>query len=401
MTSTVEALLRDLQSAVSVAHLYPPEHPRLVEILTRVVQHVEQLTARGELSVLGVDGKIVVDGRVLSASDHLARGLFASLEQRGYHRLTFQHGLRAPELYEFVGRVARAKHIPDDDDTLRSSDHLRLSALEQAHHAMLHDTDKVAEPGGVVDVAPLAGAWDGILDKKGCDLEAIEYVVLALARTIDRHAGGIIPLAALREHDEYTVMHISNVAMLAMALAETIGLPAETVNEIGVAALLHDVGKLRVPTSILNAPGRLTPEQAAVVKRHPEDGARVLLASKGTPDLAAVVAFEHHIQFDGGGYPTVPRTWKLNLASAITTIADVYDALRSDRPYRAGLSRTKIREIMTKDSGTVFAPDLLQAFLDHVEPRTRISTEGTGTDAGTLSDQGLTEHEDRPRLGAM
>jgi putative nucleotidyltransferase with HDIG domain len=397
MTSTIETLLRDLQSATSVAHLYPRDHPRLVELITRVVDHAQALTARGELSVLSVDGKLVVDGRVLSASEHLARGLFASLEARGFHRLTFLQGLKSAELYDFISRIANARHPEEDDQTLRSSDHLRLSALEHVHHGLLPDVPQTVSD---IDVSPLAGAWNGILDQKGCDLEAIEYVVLALARTIDRHAGGMIPLAALREHDEYTVMHITNVALLAMALAETIGLPAETVNEIGVAALLHDVGKLRVPGHILNAPGRLTAEQAAVVKRHPEDGARVLMASAGTPDLAAVVAFEHHIQFDGGGYPTVPRGWKLNLASAITTIADVYDALRSDRPYRAGLSRAKIREIMTKDCGTVFAPDLLRAFLDHVEPRTQLPQDGTGTDTGSLADDAAVD-ADRPRLGTI
>jgi HD-GYP domain-containing protein (c-di-GMP phosphodiesterase class II) len=378
---------------VSVAHLYPREHPRLVELIERVSTHVQGLAGRAELSVLSIDGKLIVDGRALSAGDHLARGLFATLERCGYHRVTFRRGLKPDEVYDFVHRVACAKRGGADEPTLRSTEHLRLAALEGVHHGQ--DAEGLAP--AAFDTQPLADAWGGILDNRGCNLEAIEYVVLALARTIDKHAGGLIPLAALREHDEYTVMHITNVALLSMALAETIGLPAGTVNEIGVAALLHDMGKLRVPSEILNAPGRLNAEQAAIVKRHPEDGTRILLAASGAPELAAVVAYEHHMQFDGGGYPTAPRRWKLNLASAITTIADVYDALRSERPYRAGLSRAQIRAIMTKDSGTVFAPDLLQVFLDHVEPRTQATSSESITDANTLSD---TSHMDRPRLGA-
>jgi HD-GYP domain-containing protein (c-di-GMP phosphodiesterase class II) len=157
-----------------------------------------------------------------------------------------------------------------------------------------------------------------------------------------------------------------------MALAEAVGFPGPTVTEIGIAALLHDVGKLRVPAEILNSGGRLTDEQAAIVKRHPGEGARLLLATPQIPELAPIVAYEHHIQYDGGGYPSVPRTWKLNLASAITTVADVYDALRSDRPYRPGLEREKIQAIMTMDAGTVFDPTLIRIFFEMVVPRTTI-----------------------------
>jgi len=88
------------------------------------------------------------------------------------------------------------------------------------------------------------------------------------------------------------------------------------------------------------------------------------------PELAPIVAFEHHIQADGGGYPKVPGGWRVNLGSAITQVADVYDALRSNRPYRAGLPRERIAEIMTRDAGTVFDRTLVGIFLDRVMPRT-------------------------------
>jgi HD-GYP domain-containing protein (c-di-GMP phosphodiesterase class II) len=388
--SSVESLLRDLQSAVSVSYLYPRDHPRLVELLGRVVRQVRELTHHGEVSVFSVDGRLVVGDHALASSEHLARGIFTTLQRAGYHRLTFLHGLGADELYEFVDQLARAKRAAGDAPALGSSDHVRLSALEIVRGA----TSAPAAPAHAelsLDLQPLSGAWGGIVEQRTCDLEAIEYVALALARTIDKHAGGLIPLAALRRHDEYTVMHITNVALLAMALAEAIGLPGPMVNEIGIAALLHDVGKLSVPSEILNASGRLTEEQALVVKRHPPEGARLLLATRGAPELAAIVAYEHHIQYDGGGYPTVRRNWKLNLASAITTVADVYDALRSDRPYRAGLSRAKIRAIMTKDRGTVFAPALVDAFFTLVEPRTLASTDG-GSDEASSDQAGADAH---------
>ena len=95
----------------------------------------------------------------------------------------------------------------------------------------------------------------------------------------------------------------------------------------------------------------------------------MLLATPGVPELAVIVAYEHHIRFDGGGYPALPRSWKTSLASAVTQVADVYDALRTDRPYRTGLDRDTIMAMMTADAGITFEPALLAAFFELVVPR--------------------------------
>jgi HD-GYP domain-containing protein (c-di-GMP phosphodiesterase class II) len=146
---------------------------------------------------------------------------------------------------------------------------------------------------------------------------------MALSKTVEENLGAMIPMASLKSYDEYTATHIINVALLAMALGEAIGLPPKTVHDVGIAALLHDVGKLKVPTSILNKPDRLTDEEFGAIKRHPEEGSRMLFTTPGVPELAVIVAFEHHIKCDGGGYPVVPKSWKPNLASAITQVADI------------------------------------------------------------------------------
>lgn len=191
------------------------------------------------------------------------------------------------------------------------------------------------------------------------------------------HPHAIVPLAVLRSHDDYTVTHVANVSILAMALSEVLGLAQETVRAIGTAALLHDIGKLDVPADVLNAKGKLTDRKLAQIRRHPEEGARILAETPGATPLAVIVAYEHHVQFDGGGYPSVQRGWKMNLASAVTQVADVYDALRSHRPYRAGLPHDRIAEVMHRDAGTVFHPELVKVFFDRVVPRTT-DQEGTG-----------------------
>jgi HD-GYP domain-containing protein (c-di-GMP phosphodiesterase class II) len=105
------------------------------------------------------------------------------------------------------------------------------------------------------------------------------------------------------------------------------------------------------------------------MKKHPEDGARLLMGTPRVPELPVIVAFEHHLDANGGGYPAVPSTWRIHLASAITHIVDVYDALRSNRPYRKGLAPQVVAEMMRADAGTVFDALLLQSFFERVVPR--------------------------------
>ena len=369
MTAGVEALLRSLQSALAIRQLYPSDHPRLAAIVDGIVAQARQLTeATGEVAVLCFDHRVMWNDVPLPSGEAVARALFATLGKEGFLRVTFCRGLVAHEVVSFVSMLVEVARHPDArTGLLQSSPGLRLSSLE----ATLVDASGKRPGDGLSkeERASLVHVWDDLLTYRRLNLDALDITVLALARTLERDLGAMIPLASLRTHDEYTVNHIVNVALLAMSLAEAVGLPSWLVRDLGVAALLHDVGKLRIPAEILNGTGDLTAEHRAIIRRHPEDGARILLATKGASDLAVAVAYEHHLQYDGGGYPSVPKHWKVNLASEITHVADVFDALRTHRPYRAALSRDRIAAMMTRDAGTVFDPALIDRFFEVVVPR--------------------------------
>jgi putative nucleotidyltransferase with HDIG domain len=366
--SGVEGALRDLQSALAVRRIYPADHPRAHEVLDVLEDALRALTAsQVEVSLFSVDGRIVVDGTRLAGAESTGAAIFALLADHGYHRLTVRRGVTRAEIEAFVDELVRLER----DDVggarpLASSDHLRLAAAEQPRRPAVTQTAETL----ATCATQVQRVWRGIRDARTFDGDGTASVVAALLGVLDQHAHALVPLAALKAHDDYTATHITNVGLLAMALAEAVGLPSATVRDVAVAALLHDIGKLSVPHRILNEQGRLSPEQLAVIRRHPEEGARLLLQTPGVPELAPIVAFEHHIQADGGGYPKVPGGWRVNLGSAITQVADVYDALRSNRPYRAGLPRERIAEIMTRDAGTVFDRTLVGIFLDRVMPRT-------------------------------
>ena len=171
-------------------------------------------------------------------------------------------------------------------------------------------------------------------------------------------------LIRLQAHDDYTVTHSLNVCILVVAQATRIGLPENKIREAGLAALLHDVGKEATPSTILTKPGQLDMEEFDQVKRHPADGAKLLRKVDCGTELPMIVAFEHHIKYDRTGYPKVRSREPLHIASYMTQIADVYDALRSFRPYQPSIELERTLSIMKEGRGTEFEPRLFDNFVE-------------------------------------
>jgi putative nucleotidyltransferase with HDIG domain len=193
-------------------------------------------------------------------------------------------------------------------------------------------------------------------------LEA-DTVVRSLAMAMRAQGEIVLPLLELKSFDQYTTTHSLNVAVLAMALAERRGLSAADVRAFGVAGLLHDLGKVRIPREILVKPGALTEAERAVMRRHPADGARLVLERERRLDLAAVVAYEHHIMIDGRGYPELRFRRDCHVASRLVHVCDVYDALRTRRPYREAWESERTLAYLEAHAGTEFDPELVRDFV--------------------------------------
>jgi putative nucleotidyltransferase with HDIG domain len=193
-------------------------------------------------------------------------------------------------------------------------------------------------------------------------LEA-EAVVRSLSVAMHGESEMMLPLLMLKEFDQYTTTHCLNVSVLTMALAEHLGLNARDVRSFGVAGLLHDLGKVKIPMEILNKPGKLTDEERAVMQNHTTEGARLILTSDRELDMAAAVAYEHHIMINGGGYPKRHYTRDVHKASSLVHVCDVYDALRTNRPYRAAWEAERVLGYIAEKSGSEFEPDIANAFV--------------------------------------
>jgi putative nucleotidyltransferase with HDIG domain len=203
---------------------------------------------------------------------------------------------------------------------------------------------------------------DEISSGHGLPLGEAEAVVRALSVAMHGDQQVMLPLLKLREFDEYTTTHCLNVCVLAMALAEWLGLGAQDVRAFGVAGLMHDLGKVRIPLEILNKRGKLTDEEREVMKNHTIEGARIIISSEPDLDLAAVVAYEHHIMLNGGGYPSLKFERDCHRASKLVHVCDVYDALRTNRPYRDAWPSEKVLAYLEERSGIEFDGEIAHAF---------------------------------------
>jgi putative nucleotidyltransferase with HDIG domain len=200
----------------------------------------------------------------------------------------------------------------------------------------------------------------------GHSIPLLEAYGVVRSLSLAMHGGQamVLPLLQLKEFDQYTTTHSMNVAVLTMALSEFLGLPPTAVRAFGLAGLLHDLGKVKIPREILAKPGKLTPQERAVVEAHPVDGARLILQSDEPLDLAAVVAYEHHRYHDGGGYPHVHYERGAQQASRLVHVCDVYDALRTRRPYRDAWSSTEALAYIQGRAGSEFDPAMVASFIE-------------------------------------
>jgi putative two-component system response regulator len=169
--------------------------------------------------------------------------------------------------------------------------------------------------------------------------------------------------ATIDAKDPYTCGHSNRVAIISKRLAESMGLPAQRVQQIYLAGLMHDIGKIGVPESVLCNPGRLTPQEYEAVKKHPALGAKILGGIRQLDDVIAGILY-HHERLDGRGYPQGLYGDEVPLDARIIGLADCFDAMSSDRTYRKALPLEAVVNEVRKCAGTQFAPEVVAHLLD-------------------------------------
>ena len=201
---------------------------------------------------------------------------------------------------------------------------------------------------------------------KAVSAEAAGDLVEEISTSVLRNPGALISLARLKTADDYTYMHSVAVCALMVSLARQLGLEEKDVREAGMAGLMHDLGKALMPMEVLNKPGKLSDDEFRIIKRHPVEGHRLLVEGKTASDIVLDVCLHHHEKVDGSGYPDRLGGDRISLFAKMGAVCDVYDAITSNRPYKAGWDPAESIRKMTEWSKGHFDERVFQAFIKSV-----------------------------------
>ena len=362
-----EELIRRLAAALRGTELYSANHPlvqRGIDTLNTAV--ADALQAAPAIVIGFIGDEVVVDG------DRLPRGTAAlvsfarDLRERGIEKITLTRGLTRDEVRNLIAVFGdRTSPIPLPDRLVsKGIRHVTLGRIvveevtdEQAGIAAARRVYATA-------VETAESLWDAAKAGDKPDPTAARKIIDGLAKLVTQDRTSLMALTALKKYDNYTFTHMVNVSALAMAQARALNVEGTLLREFGFAALMHDIGKVNTPLEVLNKPDKLTKDEFDVMKQHVIDGAHILRRTPEMPALAPIVAFEHHLKQDLSGYPENIGSRTLNLCTMIVSIADVFDALRSNRPYRQGLATARIRSIMGEQGNPAFNQPLLKRFVN-------------------------------------
>jgi HD-GYP domain-containing protein (c-di-GMP phosphodiesterase class II) len=327
--SAAETFARDLGGLYRARQMYPSGNVQVRNAAERACASLGRVGETVRVASLGA--QIVVQDQVLDPPPRATRNLLEALRVLGREGLRVAPEVRPEELVAWIEGVFGGT-LEDRGPVETGSYQLEVSQppAGQVSTAAVGYLSLTSGAGEALDELG-RGRAGGLLRAR----EIVDAIVsqLVVGRELFQ------PIAELKGHDAYTFTHALNVAVLSSALGRALGLSGPALDRLTLAALCHDVGKEKVPPEILNKPGPLEPAEREVMDRHASEGARALLGISAPLDpLLPVVAFQHHRGARGEGYPREPDTGPPHPLSLVVAVADVFDALRTVRPYRPARS---------------------------------------------------------------
>jgi putative nucleotidyltransferase with HDIG domain len=360
-----DELLRRLAAALRSGQLYSKGHPiiaRNLEALSAAIQLLHTLDATVVIGLIG--DEVVVDDMPMASADAIGP-LVRRLQQNGVERIAIDQGVTSAEISAFLEAVSALEPTINDGPpaALPEFPHIRVGRMTVEQRVEGNVADMAAIKRLYNDAVSVATSiWDSAKTEGKPDAAMARTMVDALAQAVAQNRTALLALTTLKNYDNYTFTHMVNVSILTMGQARGLGIDGPLLREFGLAALMHDIGKVRTPLEVLNKPDKLTDAEFAIMKRHTVEGAEILRKTPEIPALVPVVAFEHHLRLDGTGYPDGVTRPSLNLGTMLCSIADVYDAMRSQRAYQQAFPSERIIEVLKRNDGKQFDQHLVRRF---------------------------------------
>jgi HD-GYP domain-containing protein (c-di-GMP phosphodiesterase class II) len=357
------------------ATLYPEDHPILQAAAEKLYSKTEELLKdRNEVSFYIIGGELFFETLSVPIDQNLSL-IMEQFTKKEVGGIIFKQEITAVEFIRFAALICKEKDLFTEKRTAHE-----IMASEGVTHITLHHAMLVDKQLGVTIKAEQKKASDIFQDTidalkeviqavnmdKASSMRKVNVVIQTMVDYVLDNKDALIGLTNIKMYDEYTFAHSVNTAILAVSLGTYLSFDKPQLAILGVAALLHDIGKVHISGEIINKPGKLTEEEWKIVQRHPIEGALILSAVRDISKLAMVASFEHH-QHGKNAYPRMEDKYQRHPFSQIISLADSYEAITSPRVYySAQISPDKAIRILLKNKGVTSSPVLLQAFINMI-----------------------------------
>lgn len=359
----VRGLLTELAAGLVACRLYSPDHPRALASHARVVERVHEAIDSGEagepeVALVVFRQELFVGGMPFTRIGEQVGSLMRNLGRHGIERVGLRRGVTSDEIAILLEGVAGS-----DDRGLRSTDHVTLGRLVGSGMGHEGSMDEARAPElSVRDrVRLITECFDAVAGGEALPLGNLTEVVRDLDQRIHTTSEPLQMLARLENEPEWPAVHAHNVAALSLILGTALSARESQRLDIGVAGLLHDLGKICRPPTWIAEELSLSGDQWEAIEEHPRLGLELLLESPHIPEIAAVVAFEHHLRWDGGGWPALPTPRPPHPAAALVAVAEVFDLMHTVRGPRGALTREGVAATLADGAGGHFEPFFAQA----------------------------------------
>ena len=376
LLASAKAVFQQLSGVARSASLYPAAHPFLLTSADQLLEKITALlTTRKQVAFYIVGGELFFETHALPIDESVSL-LMEGIIKRDIGGILFKPGLGREEIVRFAELLNR--------DYAGSAAEWEIGAALKAadiDHIELHRVVLVDKKAGEAikeakkkstdvfmgAVETVEGIVSAVAADKAINMRAMNTMVHTMVDNILENRDALLGLTSIKMYDEYTFAHSVNTALLSISLATYLSLDKPQVAAIGVAGLLHDIGKVSIPREIINKPGKLTDEEWEVLQRHPIEGALTLAGVPGITKVAMVSAFEHHQHGGTRGYPCIDNVLQQHPFSQIIALADAYDAITAARVYYSiQTPPDKAVRILLNKRGTAFNPVLVKAFVNMV-----------------------------------
>lgn len=364
--SRIADSLCKLGIAVRNMSLYGPNHGVVEDaVISAHDSLLHLLIIQPKVTVAVADSYLALDSFPIDDRGGCIEDFAGSLYARGVGELAFSVGITHAEVTEFANVLS----LTPEDVGLRGGVAAELKRREVEHIAVrsggLPAESRLAkDPAEIYEEAQLLveEALRAVQLGLRIPVPEIRAVVADSLHSLMTDESTLLALAGIRSYDRYLSEHSVNVCILTMVLGRDLGMDAASALELGIAALLHDVGKVFIEEDVVKKPGKLTEQEWQSIQRHPAMGARAIAGLPELPALASTIALEHHIYADGSGYPAISAQHRPHLLSRLVAVVDTYDALTTDRPYRERWTPQQAIAWMLYEAGGRYDRQLLARF---------------------------------------